>query len=310
MAKKISVIIPNYNGRHLLAKHLPRVIKNCPASEIIIIDDASTDDSAKFLKTNFKNRIKLLINHKNLGFARSVNLGVHNASADLVLLLNSDISPRAGFLKPLLDRFENKNKKNLFAVGSAQFSHYQDLIQISGRGEGRFEKGFVRHFAAKPVPGKTLWVSGGAGLFEKEKFLELGGFDPSFAPYYWEDIDLCFRAWIRGFECLFEPKSKVDHFHLEGAIKNYFSDFKIKSVSYKNQFLFVWKNLEDPLWLSQHLLWLPYHLVKSLIGFDLAFPVGLISAILSIPSLVVNYPPDQGQSKFSEKEVVNQFAKP
>ena len=110
MEKKISVIIPNYNGKHLLGKNLPSVIKNCSNCQIIVIDDASTDESVDFIRKNF-GQIKLIVNKKNSGFACSINIAVNKAGGNLVLLLNSDVSPRTDFLKPALARFENKLKR-------------------------------------------------------------------------------------------------------------------------------------------------------------------------------------------------------
>src|SRR3990167_7033877 len=119
MAKKVSVIIPNYNGEELLSHNLPNVIKFCKACEIIVVDDASSDGSVKLIKESHKN-IKLIKNSKNLGFARSINKGVENASGDLVLLLNSDVLPREDFLDPALKQFKDTN---LCAVALADYSH-------------------------------------------------------------------------------------------------------------------------------------------------------------------------------------------
>ncbi|KKQ89761.1 MAG: Glycosyl transferase, family 2 [Candidatus Curtissbacteria bacterium GW2011_GWC2_38_9] len=319
---KISVIIPNYNGRQLLFKNLPNVIKNCADCEIIIVDDASGDDSVDFLQKNFR-QIKVIQLAKNKGFAHAVNEGVRKANGDLVLLLNSDVSPQANFLPPALSHFKNESaSQRIFAVGLADHSHENGKIVIRGRGGAIFKKGFVNHFALPSRSAETLWVSGGSGLFDKRKFLELGGFDTNFAPFYWEDIDLSFRAWRMGYRCLFEPMSKVNHFHQEGVIQKSRSEFFIKTISYKNQFLFVWKNITDPFWLLQHLFWLPYHLAKSMATFDLAFFAGFFWAIIQLPKLIFDYSlftmhlDPQAQTRtassaysLSDREVLNKFAK-
>jgi len=306
MEKKISVVIPNYNGSHLLEKNLPQVIKNCPNCQIIVVDDASTDDSADFLHKNFK-QIKVIQLKNNQGFAKAANVGVQKASGDLVLLLNSDVSPQADFLKPAISHFKNPR---IFAVGLFDLSHEDSKIVIRGRGGGFFKKGFVEHFALEAKSGETLWVSGGSGLFDRKKFLELGGFDTNFAPFYWEDIDLSFRAGRSGYVCLFEPKSSVDHFHQEGAIKKSKSGLFIKTVSFKNQFIFVWKNISDPLWLIQHLLWFPYHLVKAIITLDYAFFIGFLWAVCKLPKLILDYLPSTVHYQLTDREVLNKFAKP
>ena len=300
MAKKVSVIIPNYNGEELLSHNLPNVIKFCKACEIIIVDDASSDGSVKLIKKSYRD-IKLIKNSRNLGFARSINIGVESASGDLVLLLNSDVSPREDFLDYALKQFKDKK---LFAVALADFSHENGKIIKRGRGGAVFEKGFVNHFKLPSEFGETLWVSGGSGLFDKEKFKALGGFDPIYAPFYWEDIDLSFRAWQMGWRCIFEPKSQVDHFHEKGAIKFFSSNFFVKTVSYKNQFLFVWKNIDDYLLTLKHLLWQPYHFAKALLTFDLPFFTGFLWAIVKIPNLIIDsslITPAKGEAPASQR---------
>lgn len=306
MAQKISVIIPNYNGINLLKKILPVVIKTCPGAEIIVVDDASSDGSADFVKSNFK-QIKLILNSQNKGFARTVNAGAKVAKGKYLLLLNSDVSPREGFLAPLIAAISKSH--NVFAVGTKDVSHEGDKTIQKGRGGANFKRGFVNHFPLPTIQGETLWVSGGSGLFDKELFLKLGGFDSVYAPFYWEDIDLSYQARKLGFICQFAPDSVVDHYHEEGAIKNYNSDFIIKTISYKNQFLFVWKNISDYFLISQHLLWLPYHFLRALIKSDWAFFAGFFKAALQIPRLVLNYQLTEAGYHVSDREIFKKFEK-
>lgn len=307
MAQKISVIIPNYNGRKLLEENLPKVIANCPGCEIIVVDDASTDNSVELIKNKFK-KIHLITQKKNLGFSQTVNNGVNHANGDLVLLLNSDIAPAKGFLGILEDHFNNN--PNLFAVGISDDSHENQKIVVKGRGGASFKKGFLLHYPLPPQAGQTLWVSGGSGLFSRGKFLELKGFDRAFAPFYWEDIDLSYRARKAGYFCLFEPKSKADHYHEEGAIKKTKSEDFIKTISYKNQFIFVWKNITDPVYALEHLLFLPYHFLVALLGGDWPFFKGFLKASLQIPELILNYQQDLPKVSKTDREILSEFKKP
>lgn len=306
MAQKISVIIPNYNGANLLSKNLPQVIKNCPACQIIVVDDASTDRSVELIKEKFKS-VRLIINKKNLGFASTVNRGIENASGQLVLLLNSDVSPRSGFLKPALAHFKDKK---VFAVAMTDYSHEDGKIVKRGKGGANFKKGFFNHFAARIMAGETLWVSGGSGLFVREILNRLGGFDPIYSPFYWEDVDLSFRARQEGYICIFEPKSKVDHYHQEGAIKKTRKPSEIKTISYRNQFIFIWKNFSEPILLVQHLLWLPYHLAKAILSGDAAFLLGFVLALAKIPQMIENSHYRVSQKAVSDKDVIKKFEKP
>ena len=308
MEKKISVVIPNYNGRQILAKNLPKVIENCSGAEIIIVDDGSTDDSTSFIKKKFP-KIKLITNDKNQGFSKTVNRGVANAKGEYVLLLNSDVAPRNNFLKNAMSHFQN-NHKNLFGVGLADQSHEGQKIVTRGRGGAIFKKGFLNHFAITPKSAETLWISGGSSLIDKQKFLELGGFDTIFAPFYWEDIDLSYRARKRGYICIFDAASKVDHFHEEGAIKKTKSPFVIKTVAYKNQFIFVWKNISDYLLILEHFLWLPYHMTKAIISLNLPFIVGFLWAVYQIPQLILSSERQTTNAQLTDKEILSGFDKP
>lgn len=302
MEKTISVIIPNFNGRHLLQKNLPLVLKECNGCEIIVVDDGSSDDSVEFIKKNFK-KIKLVARTKNGGFVKAINSGVEKAEGEWVLLLNSDVRPRENFLKPLLPHLQDKN---LFAVGLEDFSHEGEKIVTRGRGAAEFKKGFVAHRRLSSEKGETFWVSGGSGLFNREKFTELGGLDVDYAPFYWEDIDLSYRARKAGYFCFFEPGSKVDHYHEEGAIQKTRSGFFIKTISYKNQFIFVWKNISDPLLLLQHVLWFPCHVAIAVKNQDWPFFLGFIKACLQLPIMILNYQAELPQ-KLTDREVLKKL---
>jgi GT2 family glycosyltransferase len=95
-------------------------------------------------------------------------------------------------------------------------------------------------------------------------FKKLGGFNTVYDPFYWEDIDLSFRAKKCGYIILFEPKSVVIHEHREGAILSKYSKKNITRISYRNQFIFVWNNATF-FQLLVHIMWLPYHLFVSLV---------------------------------------------
>ena len=303
MAKKISVIIPNYNGKNLLAENLPKVIKNCPNCEIIVVDDASSDDSVEYLRKKFP-QVKVITNERNFGFAKTANKGVETASGSLVALINSDVAPRKNSVTTVSSYFDDPD---VFAAGLCDLSHEENRIITRGRGGAKFKRGFVEHFAISIKRGETFWVSGGSGVFDRQKFLDLGGFDAIFAPFYWEDIDLSFRARRKGYKCIFEPDAQVDHFHEKGAIKKSSSPFFIKVVAYRNQFLFVWKNIDNYFLIIQHILWLPYNIIRTALFLDFAFHLGFFWAIARSWRLVINSLPDDTQNRISEIELFRKF---
>lgn len=284
--KHVSVVIPTYNGQQLLEKNLPAVL-NClhDGDEVVIVDDASTDQTLSWLKnqfatkswtytihnkkyytqvgaftnTNKKIRILVVLNKRNLRFGRSCNRGVLLAKYNLIFLLNNDVSPHRDVLKHLLPYF---NDKQVFAVGPLEIERHAGN-QKGGKNKIWFEKGLFVHSRADDYQsGETAWVSGGSGLFDKKKWLTLDGFDPSFAPAYWEDIDLSYRARKKGWKVVFEEKAIVDHNH-ESTNQDVFGNRQIATMSWKNADLFTKKhaNFFQKIY---YLLWKPYWWIKRL----------------------------------------------
>jgi len=304
----LSVVIPNYNGQDLLKKNLPKVLAAVGDAEVIIVDDASTDASALVisdLKSQIPN-LKLIKNELNLGFSSTVNRGVKEASGDIIILLNTDVIPEKKFLEPLLLRFRNEK---IFAVGCMDKSMEEGKIVLRGRGVGAWKRGFLIHSRGEVDKTTTLWVSGGSGAFRKTIWEKLGGFNSLYNPFYWEDIDLSYRAVKSGYKVLFEPKSVVVHEHEKGAIKKKFSSMQIKSIAYRNQFIFVWKNTTDLDLQLNHLFWFPYHLIKAFARLDISFFKGFLSAFLLLPKVIKSRFKDQKLFIKDDKEVVREFLK-
>ena len=303
----ISIIIPNYNGAELLKKNVPSVLKAAKQfanTEVIVVDDASTDSSKEVL-SQFK-EVHLLENSRNMGFARSINKGVDHSKGDVVVLLNSDVRPEVDFIKPLLDHFENDK---VFAVACLDKSIEDGKTVERGRGIGTWSRGFFVHNAGSLDKSTTLWASGGSSAFRRSMWESLGGFRTFYKPFYWEDIDLSYRAWKMGYEVDFEEKSIVIHEHEEGSIKKQFSPFFIKTIAYKNQFLFVWSNIRNVGYILNHLIWLPYHLIRSLISADFAFVFGFLKATLQIPEIIFSNSRSNYKQIKSDKEIINNFLK-
>lgn len=288
---KVSIVIPNYNSGEILLKNLPAVLKT-GADEIVIVDDGSTDGSLEQIK-NEKRRdrafgersllslreIKILENEKNLGFSSTVNRGVKAASGEIVVLLNTDVSPEPDFLDPLVRHFADPK---VFAVGCLDKSIENGKIVLRGRGLAKWDRGFLIHWRGEVDKPDTFWVSCGSGAFRRSTWLNLGGLDEIYNPFYWEDIDLSYRAKKAGYKIFFEPKSVVVHQHGEGVIRQKFSPFYIKIIAYRNQFIFAWKHMDKwRLWFL-HFFWLPYHFLKALFSFDLAFWLGFLLALVKV----------------------------
>jgi GT2 family glycosyltransferase/glycosyltransferase involved in cell wall biosynthesis len=250
-----SIVIPNWDGRELLAKYLPSVIQATsgnPANEIIVVDNGSEDGSAQFVREQFPT-VRLLALEKNLGFGGGSNAGVAEARNDIVVLLNSDMRVAPDFLAPLLEAFTNDK---VFAVSCQIFFTDPDRRrEETGLTEGRWHRGKLQvghridDRITEPFP--CFYGGGGSCAFDRRKFLELGGFDEIFAPFYFEDADLGYLAWKRGWQVLYQPRSVVWHEH-RGTIGRHFSDVRIAAVLGKNTLLFCWKNIHEWPKLAEH----------------------------------------------------------
>jgi GT2 family glycosyltransferase len=285
----ISIIIPNYNGEKILTKNLPQVLSAAKEYkkgkiEIIIPNDPSTDNSkeviAKFITSLKGTGVvgKTIDNLKKdeAGFSKNVNRGVALSTGDILILLNSDVRPHKDFLAPLLSHFSNDK---VFAVGCMDESIEDGKTVLRGRGVGYWARGFLHHNAGALDKTNTFWVSGGSGAFRRKLWDKLGGLDPLFNPFYWEDIDLSYRALKSGYTLVFEPLSKVIHEHEEGAIKSKFKPKHVQKIVYRNQFFFLWKNITDGNLLFAHFVWLPYHFIKALTRRDWVFFKGFFLAL-------------------------------
>lgn len=258
----ISVVIPNWNGRDLLEKYLPSVIDAVqvlghPDSEIIVVDNASTDGSVDYVERHFALPwIKVLRLPENLGFGGGSNAGFRAAENDIVLLLNSDMRVEPSLLRPLLDGFQDNGvfavSCQIFFTDPAKRREETGLTQFWWS-NGSFR---VRHRDDPAI--QTLFPcfygGGGSSAFDRRKFLDLGGFDSLLAPFYLEDTDLGYLAWKRGWKVLYQPASHVWHEH-RGTIGKHFSHAYIQSILEKNFLLICWKNIHEWRRLIGHFLY-------------------------------------------------------
>lgn len=280
----ISVVIPTHNGRHLLAANLPQIFAAAKNHEIIIVDDASTDDTVAWLESTYPT-IKLIINSRNLRFAKAVNRGVTQAHGEIVVLLNNDVRPQANFLGPLIAPFADPQ---VFAVGCQEINQDHGHSILGGRGVGKFSRGLLVHARAKDqTRHATLWVTAGSGAFRKGLWDKLGGLDPLYRPAYGEDQDLSYTALKSGYKVMFAPDSQVNHVHETTNLRT-FGAWTITAVGFKNQFLFVWKNISSLRLLLQHLFWLPYHLILTNIRSRGLLVIGFFLALTQLPQALLS----------------------
>lgn len=269
--KSISIVIPNYNGKNLLETYLPFTLIAIESEdvvfEIIVVDDASEDDSVAFLKENYPG-IMVVENIENRGFSFSCNVGLKHAHYDLVLFLNSDIKLTPDYFSRQWHYFEDPQT---FGVMGKILVSDGKKIEVAARFPSLlgFKLKTNRLFYFKKNLGKatpTLFLSGANALIDASKIRELGGFDEIYSPYYAEDLDLGIRAWRVGW------KSHYDHhstcFHLGShTTKNHCDKSWVKQIYFRNRIIFHAIHTESkslPFWKIQ--LFLMEILPKVLIG--------------------------------------------
>jgi GT2 family glycosyltransferase len=289
----ISIIIPVYKNSDIFYKYLETNKKYFDGCEVIIINDYPLENITKYVK-DICPESTVINNKKNLGFADTINHGVLKSTRNHIFLINSDVVLKDNSFLNALDYF--KKDRRLFAVGLAQIEKDGKIV---GANRVYFKNGLINHsHASSNIYHLTsnFWAEGGSSIFNKKLFVDLGLFDELYNPFYWEDIDLSYRAWKAGYKILYDPNIKVEHHH-ESTIGKYFNKSKILRTAFRNQLIFHWKNLTDKDLIFKHILNLP----------RLIFIPGFFDALIRLPKIL------QARKKTiklfvkSDKEILNLF---
>ena len=225
----ISVIIVNWNSGHVLAECLRRITRELRtvSGECIVIDNNSADDDLGFLSREFP-QFPLIVNSRNLGFARAVNIGIRRSSGRYLLLLNPDAFLSEGSLRPLVSLLDGAPE---IGIVGPSIVNPDGTLQGSARAFPRLTTALFgrtsflsRHFPHNPFthrqvtvhstrrdrPQPVDWVSGACLVVRREVLEEVGGLDERYF-LYWEDADLCWRARQRGWQVVYEPRVSAMH---------------------------------------------------------------------------------------------------
>lgn len=317
----VSIVIPSWNGRRLLEAFLPSVLTEAggyaedqkAAVDVLVVDDGSTDGTVEWLgdlapRINVPLRILRL--DRNEGFGAACNAGVEAAAHGLVLLLNNDVWLDRGSLEPLARHFERPGAERLFAVHGQVRDHASGQIVGTGKAGG-FARGFLRvHRSFVPrEPGAanlpSMFASGGSALFSRRLFLQLGGFDPLFAPFYFEDVELSYRAWKRGLDVAFEPASVVGHQFSSTIAPR--AGGQIRRVSHRNRLLMHWIHLHDHRLLSRHVLWVGLLAIAGPLTLQVSQTRGFVDALTRLGAVRTRRQQERQMAARSDREVLEVF---
>ncbi|GFP29558.1 rhamnosyltransferase [Candidatus Hakubella thermalkaliphila] len=245
---RVSVIIPNLNGREYLKDCLDSLYVlnyDLDQIEIIVVDNGSTDGSVEFVQKSYP-QVMLIPNKENIGFAPANNLGARQAWGEYVAFLNNDTRVDADWLKELVDAIYLDDE--VVCCGSRVLSWDGKTIDFVGSMLNFEGKGFQIDYG-KPVregehdvPRYYLFVNGGAMLVRRDVFLDVGGFDEDFFAYY-EDVDFGWRLWVMGYKVLWNPKSVVYHRH--HGTSDRFGGEKRRFHMEQNALYAIYKNYDD-----------------------------------------------------------------
>ena len=247
---KIAVVILNWNGQALLEKFLPSIISNSanPKVDIYVADNASTDNSIAFLKTNFP-EVKIIELDKNYGYAGGYNRSLRGINSDIYILLNSDVEVSNNWLQGITKRFESDS--NIAAIQPKILSYRnKDLFEYAGAAGGyidkwgySFCKGRIFDHIEKDqqqydTAEEIFWASGACLCIRSEIYNEVGGLDEDFFAHM-EEIDLCWRTKNKGYSIWYEPTSVV--YHIGGATLSQ-EKWQKTYLNFRNNLFLILKN--------------------------------------------------------------------
>jgi len=222
----ISVVVLNWNGIKVLDQCLGSLVgQTYNPLEIIVVDNASTDESVDFVRKRFP-EIKLIVNSRNLGFGGGNNIGIGASKGQYIMMLNNDTRLDPKCIEELKRGIEKDEKYG--ACASKILLEYEDnIIDAAGIvvcpdglsiGRGRLEKG-----DRYDEETKVFFASDCACLYRKEMLEDIGLYDEDFFAYA-DETDMGWRAQLAGWKCIYNPRAIVYHFH--SASSGTYSPFK------------------------------------------------------------------------------------
>jgi GT2 family glycosyltransferase len=287
-----SLVIPNWNGKQFLADCLDSLSQQTyKAIEVIIVDNGSIDGSVEFIEANYP-WVRLLRFANNQGFSPAVNHGIRESKGKFIALLNNDTVVDSHWLEELLTAL--KADKSLGSVASKMLA-YHDHSVLDGAGDGYRRGGLpgrighrekdIGQFDSRRY---VLGACGGAALYRKEVFDQIGLFDEDYFAYL-EDIDLALRAQSAGYKCLYVPTAIVYHLGC-GTTGSGYSPLVVR-LSAQNNINTLVKNIPLPLlfkFLPHILYWQAYYFACVLLlgRRPLAWFAGSFSALGQLPKMM------------------------
>ena len=255
--KKVAVVILNWNGKKFLEEFLPPLIAHTPSwAELVVADNASTDNSIAFVKERFP-EIRIIINEENYGFAKGYNVALRQIEAEYYCLLNSDIEVAPNWIEPVIDYLDNHPDVAICQPKLLSFSDKGNFEYAGASG------GFLDKYGYPFCRGRMFdtmeedkhqyddiveifWATGACMFARASLYHELGGLDDDFFAHM-EEIDFCWRAKNAGHKVMCCPEAVV--YHVGGGSLPKSSPRKT-FLNFRNNIILLYKNLP-----KQRLFW-------------------------------------------------------
>lgn len=246
---KVAVVILNYNGQKFLERFLPSVVENTDGYEIIIADNASTDDSLAFLQKYYPT-LSIIRLETNYGFAGGYNNALKKVKAEYYVLLNSDVEVTPQWTKPIIDLMDNDKA---IAACQPKIKSYQQKSHFEYAGaaggyidwlgypfcRGRVFDSYEADNGQYDDTQEIFWATGACMFVRADIFQQLGGFDALFFAHM-EEIDLCWRIKNAGYRIMYSSASSV--YHVGGGTLHK-SNPRKTFLNYRNGLAMLYKNL-------------------------------------------------------------------
>jgi hypothetical protein len=243
------VVIPSRNGKTLLDAQLSGIAADLAGveGEIIIVDNGSSDGTVEWLRDAWP-QVSVEISPEPLSFASAVNRGIRRARFAHVCLLNNDMQIEPGFFAALLDAF--RAVPDLFCA-TAQI-RFPAGVRREETGKAVMAQDAPEDFPIRcdePIAGEdgtwVLYGSGGCSAYDAAMLRALGGVDEAYRPAYVEDLDLGYRAWLRGWPSVYVARAVVEHRH-RATTSRYFSDAELAAILEINHLKFLVRAVASP----------------------------------------------------------------
>ena len=308
----VSIATRSYNGRELLEECLPSLLAAAafhghPDNEVCVADDGSDDGTAEMMRVKFP-QVRFFRLERRSGSPIASNTVIANCKNEIIIFMDNDVKVEPDFIAPALPHFEDPS---VFAV--AMRAHRFDKTTFQSGGQvGRFSRGFIRAWENYDVAEDRRAAAGELyslyGItahvaFRKSMFTQMGGFDPLYSPYIWEDTDLGYRAWKRGWKTVYEPRCLVYH-KVHGTATKLPPSSRMLYVSERNRLIFHWKLLADGDLLFWHFFFLFWRALLALVTFKKKFLLALVEALQSLPAIYAYRKADKQHWILRDREIL------